>query len=361
MEKLHLDHEQCESMYKPYEDTHLPISVTEEEKEKFQADPQGYHKFRKTIETDGNAVHAISIRDSEFAEGARKLFTETMHQRLAKRPELADKLIPGFAVGCRRLTPGPGYLEALTEDNVDFISTGIRRITPTGVELEDGRLVELDVLVCATGFNIGAPPFSVVGMDQQTLQDRFKPYPEAYLSIAVDKFPNFFIGLGPNSGVGSGSLTKILESIGDYHIKCIRKLQREDIRAMHVKRSRLKDFSAYIDSYFQKTVYMDECKSWYRSEGGRGSRIVGLWPGSTLHAVETLRSPRWEDYEYIYDEGEEDDPIRANRLRWLGNGWSSIQLDGGDMSYYIEPEFVDFPPSPLPEKSKKWTTLSFAP
>jgi hypothetical protein len=76
--------------------------------------------------------------------------------------------------------------------------------------------------------------------------------------------------------------------------------------------------------------------------------------------VEALRSPRWEDYEYEFDE-DGDDPIKANRLAWLGNGWSELQIrEGGDMSFYIEPEFVDFPASPLPEKSKKWTTLSYS-
>jgi hypothetical protein len=46
--------------------------------------------------------------------------------------------------------------------------------------------------------------------------------------------PNFFTMLGPNSGVASGSLTKIIESAGDYIIKCIRKLQKDDIGAMHI-------------------------------------------------------------------------------------------------------------------------------
>jgi hypothetical protein len=67
---------------------------------------------------------------------------------------------------------------------------------------------------------------------------------------------------------------------------------------------------------------MDECNSWYRSEGGKGDRITGLWPGSTLHALETLRAPRWEDFEY-----ENKD---VNKLRWLSNGWSATQMGQGD-------------------------------
>ena len=70
-----------------------------------------------------------------------------MRARLANKPELADFLIPSFAPGCRRLTPGPGFLEALTEDNVEPITTPIRKVTSTGIMLADGREVELDVLV----------------------------------------------------------------------------------------------------------------------------------------------------------------------------------------------------------------------
>ncbi|KAF2104348.1 putative monooxygenase [Rhizodiscina lignyota] len=340
MEKLHFHHE----------------NFTPEEKEAFLADPKGYHHFRKTIETEGNAVHIATIKDSDFSKMARELFTEDMRSKLKKKPEIAEKVLPDFSVGCKRLTPGPGFLEALAEDNVDFISTPIRRIVPQGIELEDGTIVELDALVCATGFKAGrAPPFQVTGVNGVTLQQRFDPYPEAYMSVAVDGFPNWWLMMGPNSGVGSGSLTKIIESVGDYIVKCIRKLQKENIRSMHIKESRVRDFNAYAESYFRRTVYLDNCKSWYRI----GDRIFALWPGSTLHAIETFRSPRWEDYEYEYD-AQDENPITANRLSWLGNGWSSIQLEeDGDMSYYIEPEFVDFPSAPLPEDTPRWKKVAF--
>ena len=76
-------------------------------------------------------------------------------------------MIPDFGVACRRLTPGPGYLEALCEDNVrtqyqittskltlpqvEFAPTQIKRITDTGIETVDGKHQELDVIICATG------------------------------------------------------------------------------------------------------------------------------------------------------------------------------------------------------------------
>jgi len=265
-----------------------------------------------------------------------------MRERLSKKPEIADILTPSFGVGCRRLTPGPGYLEALVEPNVSFISDRIASITPTSVVLENGKDIEVDVLVCATGFNTSAPPaFEIYGKHGVSIADRFKPYPATYLSLAVDGFPNYFTMLGPNAGVGSGSLTMIVESQGDYFIKCIRKLQKEDYATMSPKSERVDDFMEFVGEYFKRTVYMDECNSWYRSEGGKGDRITGLWPGSSLHAIETFRAPRWEDWEFESVEG------AKNRLRWLGNGWSITQQGQGDPAFYLED--VDVPRAGRPE------------
>ncbi|EXJ67884.1 uncharacterized protein A1O5_09231 [Cladophialophora psammophila CBS 110553] len=329
-----------------------------EDQEAFIKDPEWFERFRHIIESEANAVHGITQKGSPLALGAQKACEQLMRDRLAGRPDIAEALIPSFAPGCRRLTPGPGYLEALTNDNVEFIKTPIVEINPQGIKLLDGRQVDLDVLVCATGFYaMAAPPFPVVGT-YTDLASRFKPYPDAYMSTAVDGFPNFFLMLGPNSGVGSGSLTKMIEATGDYIARCIRKLQKDNISAMTVKAERLQDWSAFIDAYFPKTVFMDDCKSWYRSDQGTGNRVIGLWPGSTLHAIEALRSPRWEDYEYVYD-GDREGKL-VNRLNWLGNGWSILQTDeSGDPGYYVQREYIDYPSHPRPEETPKWKKLPF--
>jgi hypothetical protein len=276
-----------------------------------------------------------------------------MRERLKKKPEIADFIMPSFAVGCRRLTPGPGYLEALVEDNVDFVSDQISEIVPEGVVLETGRKIEIDALVCATGFNASSPPpFEVYGKNGKSLQERFTPHRDTYLTMTVDGFPNFFMMLGPNSAIGSGSLTMMIETEGDYIIKCIRKLQKEDYISMMPKPERVKDFMDYTNEYFKNTVYMDECNSWYRSDGGKGDKITGLWPGSTLHCLEALRAPRWEDFDFETKD--------ENRLRWLGNGWSVTQLDGGDPAWYLEPSLQSVPVAGKPEDDEEFKRRPFS-
>jgi cation diffusion facilitator CzcD-associated flavoprotein CzcO len=143
---------------------YLVIPVSEEQRREFEANPEAYFKFRKIIEQDGNTVHGVTFAASELQKGAVESFRAMMKNHLANKPEIAEFLTPSFADGCRRLTPGPGYLEALTEDNVEFVTTKIRSIMPKGVELENGRIVELGALVCATGFNAaGLPPLCGYG------------------------------------------------------------------------------------------------------------------------------------------------------------------------------------------------------
>ncbi|RDL38519.1 Flavin-binding monooxygenase [Venustampulla echinocandica] len=330
------------------------FEFSDEQRKEFASDPEKFLKFRKAIEADGNTIHAVTLRDSEIQKGAVEAFQAMMKERLVKKPEIAQFLIPSFAVGCRRLTPGPGYLEALVEDNVNFVTEEISSITPKGIVLSNGETVEIDVLVCATGFKTGAPPpFQVYGKGGVSLEEKFKPYPETYLSVGVDGFPNFFMMLGPNSAIGAGSLTTMIENEGDYIVKCIRKLQKEDYVSMTPKAERVKDFSEFCGEYFKNTVYMDNCNSWYRSEGGKGNRITGLWPGSSLHCLETLRTPRWEDFEY---ESKDE-----NKLRWIGNGWSMTHIEnGGDPAWYLEPSMMSIPLPGHPEEDEEYKKRPFS-
>jgi cation diffusion facilitator CzcD-associated flavoprotein CzcO len=295
--------------------------------EKFSQDPEAWRDFRMMVEAEGNNIHAVTLKGTPMQKGAQKAFEGGMRERLKKKPEIFEALRPEFSPGCRRLTPGPGFLEALVQENVKFVKEGIERIDEKGVLMEDGTHHPLGVLVCATGFYASAaPPFRVVGLEGKTLQDHWSKRATNYMSLATDGFPNYFIMLGPNGAIGEGSLTMMIESTGDYILKAIRKMQKENIASMVIRPARVKDFLQYVDAYFKGTVFMDECRSWYRKDGqgNSGDKVTGLWPGSCLHCIEALRSPRWEDYEYEYLP--EQNGAEVNQMAWLGNGWAQNQL-----------------------------------
>lgn len=116
-----------------------------------------------------------------------------MRRKLEKKPWIADMIVPtDFAVGCRRPTPGNGYLEALCEDNVDVIGSSIAEITPEGIRTADGVEHKVDIIVCATGFDVSWKPYyPTIGRDGHSLAEDWKDVPSTYLSITVPHFPNY--------------------------------------------------------------------------------------------------------------------------------------------------------------------------
>ncbi|EAQ89336.1 hypothetical protein CHGG_05955 [Chaetomium globosum CBS 148.51] len=333
-----------------------------EQRHKLSTDPEALFKLRKVFETGGNLIHDSTIRGTAMQQKCQAAFHQAMHAKLHTRPDLLSLLIPSFSPGCRRLTPGKGFLEALLEPNVTVVSDAITGITPSGITTTTTTpspatpthapptttTHPLTTLILATGYTVSsAPPFPIHGRSSLALSTRWHTHPDSYLSLAVDQFPNLFMLFGPNSAIGTGSLTRMLEAATEYAVACVRKLQREDYASMEVRAERVRDFGAYVDAYFERTVYTEECRSWYR----RGGRVVGLWPGSTLHALEALRAPRWEDW--VYESVDGGEAGGGNGLRWLGDGSSETQV-GGDASWYINPGEVQVPVEGRPEENERY-------
>lgn len=79
------------------------------------------------------------------------------------------------------------------------------------------------------------------------LNDKWAPHPETYLSVCTDGFPNLFFALGPNSAVGLGSLTALLDYEVMYAVQATLKLQRERLKSIEVKRQAVLDFDEYLE------------------------------------------------------------------------------------------------------------------
>lgn len=133
------------------------------------------------------------IKDGPVNAYATAKVREYMTMMLGGDERLCKLLIPTFPIGTRRVTSAPGYLEALRKDNVEVVSSGIRRFLPQGIEMESGEVLKVDAIICATGFDLSfCPRFPLVGREGN-LQDIWRDgTPEAYMSVAVTGVPNYF-------------------------------------------------------------------------------------------------------------------------------------------------------------------------
>ncbi|KAI0900874.1 FAD/NAD(P)-binding domain-containing protein [Annulohypoxylon nitens] len=319
----------------------VPIPISDSLRESFK-DPNEYVKFRKDLESKYWRGFSSWLKGSELNQKSREEYTELIRKRLAKKPELFANIIPDFSPHCRRLTPGPNYFEAITEDNVEYIQTHIARFTETGIETIDGKHRPVDAVFCATGANVDlVPPFSIWahGKDLSQLwrQDGEYGFPYSYLGTATPGFPNLGFIHGPHGSGRSGTVPHSVEVQVTFFAKLLRKVAREGIKTIQPSRAAADDFIAYSDAFFETTVLSENCSSWYNS-GRPGSRIHGLWPGSAAQVTIVLRDPRWEDweYEYLSESG--------NRLAWyFGKGSTRKEEDlSTDITPYIkDPATVD--------------------
>ncbi|KAK0103177.1 hypothetical protein ONS95_014974 [Cadophora gregata] len=285
-------------------------------------DPARFHEYRKKLEAKSFNRFGGILRDSKKSLELRSNFEKLMAQRLGDRKELLDSIIPEFSPSCRRLTPGPGYLEALTKENVSYISTKIERITKTGIQTSDGVHREVDAIICSTGADISFSTAFPIVAHNINLQTAWRPggdpgFPDSYLSIAAPNFPNLFLLVGPNATGPGGTFPNAVENQVTYIAKVLRKVKTQRIRTITPTQAATNDFRAYCESFFPRTVMSENCSSWYNG-GIAGGRIHGLWPGSGTHANIVRRDPRWEDFDYTYRSGS------GNRFAYFGNGYSVI-------------------------------------
>ncbi|OAP58400.1 hypothetical protein AYL99_07490 [Fonsecaea erecta] len=300
---------------------------SDRQKDEWAQNKDKFLEYRKKVESTMNKFFDLQFKDSTLQKDAYDNFRKTMRERLSRKPEIADILVPNFAVGCRRITPGHGYLEALTEDNVTVRSDGIVRVTEDGVQMAKGDKIKLDVLICATGFDTSfRPPFPLIGREGCDLRDEWADEPRSYCSIAAPKMPNYFIISGPNFPLANGCLLPCLETNIKYAFAAVKKMQYDSVKAIVPKPQAIDDFQEFKDALMEDLVWTDHCVSWYKN-GKADGKVWGPWPGSSLSYLELMSQPRWEDWDFTY--------LARNRFQFLGRGKTEREVKGGDLAYYL--------------------------
>jgi cation diffusion facilitator CzcD-associated flavoprotein CzcO len=317
-----------------------PNLFSESQLETFK-DPKAYLEYRRDVEKGYFQRFGAIFKDTPENHALKEKWTNLMLQRIKDKPELGEKIVPDFPPNCRRPTPGPGYLEALSQPNVSYIQTKIKHFTSTGIVTEDGTERQVDITICATGANIDhAPPFSIIanGIDLKTAWKRngHFGFPYSYLGFATPGFPNLLWLGGPYSSGHSGTVPNSIENQVTYIAKVLRKLRSQGIKSMAPTKAATDDFVEYCDNFYPRTVWSANCSSWYNG-GKPGSRIHGLFPGSASHANYIRRDPRWEDWEYSYVNAS------GNRFAWFGNGWTTKEITpGAELTPHLRlPEELD--------------------
>jgi cation diffusion facilitator CzcD-associated flavoprotein CzcO len=209
-------------------------------------------------------------------------------ERVAKRhmrrqisdPELLEKVTPDYEIGCKRILPSNKWYRALTQPNVELVTGGVEEVRPRSVVGPDGVEHEVDVIIFGTGFEVADMPASKVihGRDGQSLNEFWSGSPRAHRGCTVEGFPNFFMLLGPNTGLGHSSMVYMAESQIAYMMDALRAMDEGGARTIEVRPEAIARYNDSIDQRMQGTVWNTGCASWYLDDTGRNAT---LWPDWT--------------------------------------------------------------------------------
>ncbi|ADB53250.1 flavin-containing monooxygenase [Conexibacter woesei] len=214
-------------------------------------------------------------------------------------PELRAKLTPDYAVGCKRILLSNEWYPALSQPNVEVVTDAIAEIRPNGVVTADGREHAVDTIVFGTGFRVTDMPFveRLRGSGGRLLGDVWREGGmQALRGTTVAGFPNLFLLVGPNTGLGHNSIVFMIESQLAYAIEALRATEQRGAAVFEADPSAQARFNVGVQERMRGTVWTaGGCASWYLDAHGRNTT---LWPGASWRFRMATR--RFDAAEYAF-------------------------------------------------------------
>ena len=210
-------------------------------------------------------------------------------------PKLQKKVTPDYTMGCKRVLFSDDYYRTLARDDVHLVDRAVERFRADGVVDAAGDDHRLDAVVFATGFQIHdfLSHIDISGRDGRNLNEEWSDGSEAYFGVAVHGFPNLFMLIGPNSGLGHNSIVFMIEAQTHLIRQALQTIADEGATSMEVRPAAQRNFNRSVQQRMGDTVWKSGCDSWYLDDDGTNRT---LWPGYTAEYWLRTRNLERDDF-----------------------------------------------------------------
>jgi cation diffusion facilitator CzcD-associated flavoprotein CzcO len=218
-------------------------------------------------------------------------------RRQVPDPQLRATLTPDYTIGCKRVLISNDYFPALSRANVSVETTAITRIDRDAVVTADGVRHPVDCIIFGTGFQVADPfPRGVVrGRGGVDIVDTWHDGAHAYLGTTLPGYPNFFMIVGPNTGLGHNSMVYMIESQVEYILRALNTMRSERAAAIEVRPHVERAYNERIQQQLGRAIWsIGGCKSWYLDPNT--GKNTTLWPGFTWRFRRATSTFSMDDY-----------------------------------------------------------------
>lgn len=258
--------------------------------------------------TRANRTHQLAVADLliwkafEYSPTAREHFTALATEHLQAQVadvELRAALTPDYPIGCKRILLSDDFYPALQLPHVRLVSDGVASVSGSTVSTSSGHTVDADVIIWATGFDAEGWPgwLDVAGQDGRLLSQEWAEVPQTYLGVAVSGFPNFFLAYGPNTNLGHGPVTFMLERQAEYFAEMVRHMADHGVASVSVRAEAVEEFTAELQERLGRSTWADpRCHSYYKLDNGV---ITKNWMGSMQEYEDAMSSVELDKYDVV--------------------------------------------------------------
>ena len=243
---------------------------------------------------DGRSINRVNARHRLFME-------RYLRSKLGDNEALISKCTPTYPPYGKRILIDNNWFEMLQRPNVDLVTSRIARIVPEGVVMDDGTLIEADVIIYATGFQASKmlAPMRITGADGRDLHETWgADDATAYEGTMVPGFPNFFTLMGPNTGLAhGGNVIFITECQMRLILTCLREVLETGTKAIDVRPEAHDAYVAEVDHLHANMVWTHQgLTNWYRNDAGR---VFALLPYRLVDYWKKTKTFKAEDFNLI--------------------------------------------------------------
>ena len=269
-------------------------SYSEWTKRLFETVPGLQRLYRSSIYLRQEAYATGFVGDRRIL-GLLEWFGHRYRKQAIADDELRDKVTPDYPMGCKRIVFSDDYYPTLTRHNVQLVDAAVASVEPRSVVDADGRSHDLDALVLATGFHVTdfLESYRVRGRGDLSLHEAWSDGAQSYYGINTAGFPNLFMMVGPNTGLGHNSIVFMIEAQAHLIGQALEVVDEGDPwSVLEVRRDVQRRFNDWIQRRSRDTVWLSGCDSWYLDEG----KNTTLWPSYTVEYWRQTRRLERDDF-----------------------------------------------------------------
>jgi cation diffusion facilitator CzcD-associated flavoprotein CzcO len=243
--------------------------------------------------------YAAYWRNERLGLGILRPWARRMLERTARRhlrdqvtdAALRARLTPDYAIGCKRILFSDDYHRTFNAPHVELVDEPIERLTAGGIRTAGGAELAVDAIVYATGYHVTDLFWylKLTGRNGTRIAEKWRNGIESYLGMTVADFPNMFLLVGPNSGLGHNSIVFVIEAQLRYITRCLDLMDRHGADTIQVRAEVQADYNRELRTMLAGSVWeAGGCRSWYVDADGINR---ALWPSYSWRYWWRVRRP----------------------------------------------------------------------